>query len=418
MRQAWQVRVFRRCPPNRPTPSLYVKSGVTGLGLIAPALWIALLGGCGQGDVPAAASTPDATPPRLNVVTIPADSPQMRQIRVASVEQIDMPTEELVAPGRVMTDPNRISRVLPPVSGRVLAVKVKFGDNVEQGQPVITIDSADADAAVSAYLQAESAERQTKAAFQKAEVDFQRTSDLYDHQAVAEKDLLQARNDLATAKSNYEIAQAACEQARRKLEVLELKPNEFHQPVVVRAPITGHVLEVNVAPGEYRAAISFHTDTTAPLLSIADLSSVWVASDVPEPFSELIRVGDPVSISLVALPGEILTGRVTRIGDVLDPQTRTLKVYVELPNPRGRLRPEMYGTIRHAGPARKTLAVPSAALVREYGGSMVFVERGPGQFERRPVTTGIRVGDRVAVVGGLQPDDRVIVDGAVLLKGQ
>ncbi|HXJ83996.1 MAG TPA: efflux RND transporter periplasmic adaptor subunit, partial [Candidatus Methylomirabilis sp.] len=201
---------------------------MTGLGLIAPALWIALLGGCGQGDVPAAASTPDATPPRLNVVTIPADSPQMRQIRVASVEQIDMPTEELVAPGRVMTDPNRISRVLPPVSGRVLAVKVKFGDNVEQGQPVITIDSADADAAVSAYLQAESAERQTKAAFQKAEVDFQRTSDLYDHQAVAEKDLLQARNDLATAKSNYEIAQAACEQARRKLEVLELKPNEFH----------------------------------------------------------------------------------------------------------------------------------------------------------------------------------------------
>src|SRR5215470_9683061 len=281
------------------------------------------LGGCGQGDAPAAASTPVSLR-SLNIVTIPPNSQQMSQIRVEPVRLADMPSDELIAPGRVTMNPNRVSRVLPPVGGRVLKVLVKFGDHVEHGQPLLTMESPDDDAAVSANL--------------------------YEHKAVAEKDLLHAQNNLATEKSAYEIAQTVREQTARKLELLELKPTEFHQPVLVRAPLTGQVLEVNVAPGEYRAAIAFHTDTTAPLMTIADLSTVWVSSDVPEPFIPLIHIGEPVAITLVAFPDQALAGRVARIGDVLDAQTRTLRVHVELPNPVGRFRPEMYGTIRHAGP--------------------------------------------------------------------
>jgi cobalt-zinc-cadmium efflux system membrane fusion protein len=378
--------------------------------------WV--LGGCGQTDAPAAASTPAAPLRNLNVVRIPLDSPQIKQLRVESAQLADLPSDELVAPGRVAMNPNRVSRVLPPVGGRVLTVLVKFGDHVEQGQPLLTMDSPDSDAAVSAYLQAQSTERQTRATFQKAETDFQRTTDLYEHKAVAEKDLLQAQNDLASAKSGYDIAQAVREQTWRKLQLLELKPSEFRQPVMVRAPLTGQVLEVNVAPGEYRGAISFHTDTTAPLMTIADLSTVWVSSDVPEPFIPLIHVGESVTITLVAFPDQTLTGRVARLGDVLDAQTRTLKVHVELPNPVGRFRPEMYGTIRHSGPSRPTLVVPAAALIQEYGRSVVFVERGPGRFERREVATGVRTGGLVSVSDGLAAEERVVVDGAILLKGQ
>ena len=126
--------------------------------------WI--LAGCGQGDGPAAASTPAAPLRILNVVRIPLDSPQIKQIRVEPVQLADLPSDELVAPGRVAMNPNRVSRVLPPVGGRVLTVLVKLGDHVEQGQPLLTMDSPDGDAAVSAYLQAQSTERQTRAAFQ------------------------------------------------------------------------------------------------------------------------------------------------------------------------------------------------------------------------------------------------------------
>src|SRR5262249_3189411 len=136
------------------------------------------------------------------------------------------------------------------------------------------------------------------------------------------------------------------------------------------------------------------------------------------PSIRLIRVGDKVEITLVAFPGEVLRGRVARIADSLDPQTRTLKVHVDLPNPTGRFRPEMFGSIRHSGIVRPAPVVPLSAIVQEYGHSVVFLERAPGRFERRQVTTGPSSGDVVAVLSGLQANDRVVVEGAILLKGQ
>jgi cobalt-zinc-cadmium efflux system membrane fusion protein len=389
------------------------------------ALW--LMVGCER----AGGGTPSATPSSAattvpsdamggtNVVAVPPDSPQFKQLRIEAVRLRDVVADEVVAPGRVGVNPNRVSRVLPPVQGRVLEVMAKLGDFVEQGQPLLSLDSPDADAAVSTYLQAEAARRQAKFALTKAETDYQRTKDLYEHRAVAEKDVLGAENDLAQAKANVETSRAASEQARRKLELLGLKPGEFQQPTVVRAPITGKILEVNVTRGEYRGAVASHSDTTtAPLMTIADLSTVWMSSDVAEPSIRFIRVGEAVEITLVAFPGEVLRGRVARIADTLDPQTRTLKVHVELPNPKGRFRPEMFGSIRHAGSVRSLPVVPLAALVQEYGRNVVFVELTPGRFERRQLTIGPRSGDLVAVLGGLRVDERVVVDGAMLLKGQ
>jgi multidrug efflux pump subunit AcrA (membrane-fusion protein) len=101
---------------------------------------------------------------------------------------------------------------------------------------------------------------------------------------------------------------------------------------------------------------------------------------------------------------------------VLDAQTRTLKVHVELPNPQGRFRPEMFGSVRHAGTLKKMPVLPPGAIIQEYGRSTVFAERAPGQYERRPVTVGRPVSERVPVLSGVQAGDRVIVDGAVLLK--
>jgi cobalt-zinc-cadmium efflux system membrane fusion protein len=251
-------------------------------------------------------------------------------------------------------------------------------------------------------------------------MDYVRAKDLYEHRAVSEKDLYGAQNDLMQAKANAETSRAVSEQALRKLELLGLQPNEFRQATLVRAPLSGRVLEINVTPGEYRGAVSSHSDTTtAPLMTVADLSTVWMSSDVPEPSIRLIRVGEEVQITLVAFPGEILRGRVARIADTLDPQTRTLKVHVDLPNPAGRFRPEMFGSIRHSGNVRPRPVVPLSAIVQEYGQSLVFLERGPGRFERRQVATGPSSGDDVVpILSGLQADDRVVVGGAILLKGQ
>jgi len=347
------------------------------------------------------------------LIVVPPDSEQFKQLRVEPVRLRDVDGDEVVAPGRVAANPNRISRLLPPVQGRVLQVMAKLGDFVEQGQPLVSLDSPDADAAVSAYLQADAAERQAHAALTKAQADLARTKDLYDHLAVAEKDVLAAQNDLVQARSAVETNQAVRQQA------LGLRPTEFRQPALVRAPISGKILEINVTPGEYRGAVASHSDTTtAPLMTIADLSTVWISSDVPEPSIRLVRVGEEVEISLVAFPGETFNGRVARIADMLDAQTRTLKVHVDFPNRGGRFRPEMFGSIRLSGDVRPRPVVPLSAIVQEYGHSVVFRERSPGIFERRQVTTGPRSGNVIAILSGLQANDRVVVDGGMLLKGQ
>jgi cobalt-zinc-cadmium efflux system membrane fusion protein len=317
-----------------------------------------------------------------------------------------------------MINPNRISRVLPPVQGRVLSVSVKLGDTVAEGQPLVTLRSPDADAAISAYLQADATVRQAKVTLAKTETDLERARKLLQYQAISEKDALAAQNDVATARAALKNAEAARDQALRKLTLLGLKPTDLQQPVVVHAPIAGVITDISVTAGDYRAAVSSMADVTTPLMSIADLSTVWVSSDVPEPFMRLVHIGEEVEMTFVAYPGEKFTGRVARVGTTLDPQTRTLKVQVDLPNPARRFLPEMFGTMRHAGPPRLFPVVPAAAIVQEYGRSELFVERGPGQFERRVVTTGVRMGDLVAITSGLNAKSRVIVDGAILLRGQ
>jgi cobalt-zinc-cadmium efflux system membrane fusion protein len=401
---------------RREVRALWAAARRVGLPAMA-VIWGIGLAGCDRaGEGPAVAQTPMSlpAPPAVTTsaeVTVPPDSPQAAQLRIEPVRIRDVAVDEVTAPGRIGIDPNRTSRLLIPVAGRVVAVLAKVGDSVEQGQRVLDVDSPDADAAIAAAVQAEAAERQAQAALAKVEGDLARTTELYEHRAVAEKDLLSARNDRAQARAALETAQAALHQAKRKLELLDLKlSGNSRQVIAVKAPISGKVLEVNVAPGEYR------NDTGTPLMTIADLSRVWIASDVPESAIRLIRVGERVTITMVAYPGEELEGRVARIADVLDPQTRTVKVYVDMANPRGRFRPEMFATIRHAGNSRPTPVLPAAAIVQEYGHPIVFLERLPGHFVRREVELGPRTGDVVPVVAGVQAGERVVVDGGVLLK--
>jgi cobalt-zinc-cadmium efflux system membrane fusion protein len=377
---------------------------------LVPVLLGLVLAGCGDASSDTAKPLASRAPVEPGIISIPADSPQLRQIRVAAVEAMDVPQDEVVAPARVGIDPGRLSKVLLPVAGRIEGVLVKLGERVEQGQAVVILDSPDADAAIGAWRGAEAGERQATAALTKAEADYERARDLLEHGAAAQKDVLAAQNDRAQALAALDTARSGREQARRKLELLGLQPTVFHQPVTVRAPINGTVLDIGVAPGEYR------NDTTAPLMSIADLTRVWLSADVAEPAIGLVRVGDEVAITLVAFPGEVLAGRVTRIADVLDPQTRTVKVHVELPNPGGRLRPDMFGTLRHVASRRRAPVVPLAAVVQQYGRAVVFVEREPARFERREIVLGAREGERVAVLGGVTPGERVVVDGAILLK--
>ena len=344
-------------------------------------------------------------------VALAADSPMLKQLKRERVALRDLPTDEIVAPGKLEANPNRVTKVVLPVAGRIASVLVKTGDAVKKDQPLLTIQSPDADAAMSAYLSARATETQSDVALTKAQADADRASDLFQHDAVAKKDVQAAESALAQAKAALEQAKASREQSLRRLTVLGLSPNGFDQQVVVRAPLSGKVLDLSVVQGEFR------NDTTVPLMTIADLSTVWVASQVPESYIRFVQIGEPVEISLVAYPGEKFDGKVLRIADTVDPQTRTVKVQAELDNRAGRLRPEMYGSIHHIEATRPTVVVPAGAVIQNGDRSVVFVEAAPGRFEQRAVNVGPRAGDVVRIVSGVKQGDLVVTDGAMLLQG-
>jgi membrane fusion protein, heavy metal efflux system len=194
--------------------------------------------------------------------------------------------------------------------------------------------------------------------------------------------------------------------------LLGLKPGTFGQKVTVSAPVSGKILEMSVAAGEYR------NDTNAPLMTIADLSTVWVASDVPESSIRFIEPGERIDVELAAYPGETFRGRVTRIADVVDAQTRTIKVRAEMDNARGRLRPEMYAMIRHTDSMKTLPVVPAGAVMQGDGKSSVWAERAPGRFQLVEVKVGERVGNMLPVLSGLEAGSRIVADGAMLLRAQ
>lgn len=370
-----------------------------------------LLAGCSKDQQPAAPAVTHAST-RPGFIDIPADSPKLEQIRVAVVQKAEMPTDEFSAPGKIEANPNRVSKVLLPVAGRVTEVMVRFGDAVKKGQPLVSIESPEADAAASASLQAEAAVTQAKSNLSRAQSDYDRASDLFKADAIAKKEVLHAENGVISAQTALEQAQAARDQALRRLEMFGLKPGTFRQRIVVPAPLSGKITEINVVDGEFR------NDTSAPMMTIADLSTVWVSSDVPEGQIRLVQVGERFDVTLTAYPGEVFTSRVARIADTVDPQNRTIEVWAELANPNGRLRPEMFGQIRHVESTHVVPVVPATAVIQNENRNVVWRERGKGRFQQVEVTVGKRQGELMPVTAGVKDGDRVVVDGAMLLRGQ
>ncbi len=377
-------------------------------------LWIFLMQGCGEKQKAQpvnAAEVEKPSPAPAGEVHLAQDSPQLKRIKVAAVQSARMALDEVVAPGKIESNPNRISRVAMPVAGRVTNVLAAVGDAVSEGQILLRIQSPDANTAISTHQQTKAKLGESKATLAKAEADLSRVKDLYAGRAIAQKEVVSAEAALAQAKSAVEQAQAAQDESLHRLEILGVKAGEANPLIAVKSPLSGKVLELAVAAGEYR------NDTSAPLMTIADLSTVFMAADVPESQIRLVTRGETVKITLSAYPNEVFTGTVARIADLVDPQTRTIKVRAVLANPKGRLRPEMFGEIRHEETFRTVAVVPAGAIVQTDKLSVIYREKSAGVFEAVPVTFGKQDGERIPVLTGIAPGDRVVVDGGMLLKG-
>jgi cobalt-zinc-cadmium efflux system membrane fusion protein len=262
-----------------------------------------------------------------------------------------------------------------------------------------------------------------KSDYAKAASDLERSDkastlarELFQVKAIAQKELREAEND-------YRKAMAESGRAASRLRTLGVSDAQFSEiaartdtttTIAVTAPRSGIIVERNVIPGQVVAY--GQSDTPPTLFTIADLSAMWVLADVYEPDVSRVRIGQTATVTLACCPGTRYEGRVTYISDSVDPQTRTVKVRVVVPN-RGRaLKAEMFVKVTISTGSAKVLALPQSAIHREDGETFVLIARGKDEYDRREVKVGVDLDGAVEVLDGVTPQDRVVSTGSILLK--
>jgi RND family efflux transporter MFP subunit len=208
--------------------------------------------------------------------------------------------------------------------------------------------------------------------------------------------------------------------ARRRLELWDIsdaqietirKSGEPLKDLTLYSPISGFVTERNAFPQQ-------HITPDTMLYTVADLATVWVIADVFEYEAANVRVGQSASMTLTYLPGKSFHGRVSYILPQVDPTTRTLKVRIQLNNPGYALKPDMYGEVELHGSARRMLTVPQTAVMNSGERQVVFIDRGNGYFEPRPVTIGQQMDGRTEILSGLAAGERIVTSGNFLIDSE
>ena len=370
-----------------------VPSLATILGSSAVMLTLAGLAGC-----TAKAPMPRAEAPAFvvqgNRVMVPAGSPLRTRLALASVTDAAI-AQQIAAPAMVEADPAGQLRILTPLAGRIVRLGARLGDTVRAGQMLAELASPDMSSAFADDARAQSQLRLAIAARDRA-------TGVKAIGGAADKDVQQAQADYAAAK-------AEATRTSTRLRQIGASAAGRGGILTLTAPSSGVVTELAAAPG------AFWTDPTAPLMTVANIGTVWVTANVAENDLGAIRMGQAVDIAFAAYPGETVAGRVQSIAPLLDTDTRRTKVRIALSNAAGRFKPGMFATVSFTAPAKTAPTVPTTALLLKDDATTVYVEVAPWTFERRIVDTGPDEAGRTTIPQGLVAGQRVIAKGGVLL---
>ena len=325
------------------------------------------------------------------------ESGMMANIKIEELNEKVVPLI-FTATGKVNFNEDQMARILAPVAGQVINLGAKVGDSVAKGQTLFSINSRDAAAAISEHLE-------NHKDLELAEKTYALTKDLYEHQAASLVSLQQAESDLAKAK-----ARAA--RSEKVLQVLGLNPNETgtESRVAVRTPLNGKVVERSVTEGQ------FVQPDNNPLMVIADLANLWILADIYENDLHRIRLGQKAEVTTAAYPDERFMATISRISDVVDPTTRTVKVRFLVSNPAARLKPEMFASVTiFLNEQATALTVPASAVFAEGGKNYVYVQTGITEFTRRLVEVSPDPSGRMRVTSGLKAGEKVVSERALLV---
>ena len=351
----------------------------------------------------------DQSPTQPGLVELPEGSPTLAHLHTKRTELRPIRMSLKAQGGKILPNENRLAHLGARVPGRIVAVYANIGDRVRAGDRLLLLDSPSLGEAQLDYRKTTTAVRVTDKARERAQA-------LFDRGAIG-------AGDYQRREADYENASADLHEAEEKLHLLGMTEEEIRRlaikdlphaevaQVFLRAPFSGEIIERNATVGEV-------VDSSKTLLTVADLSTVWVRADFPEQQAGRLRTGLEVEVKVSAYPETVFRGTVTYVGAMIDSATRTVTARSKLPNPDRRLRPEMFAEVTLLTQEQPILAVPRTALQQVGSRTMVFVVRGPRRFEWLEVKSGVSSHEYVEIKDGLKEGDEVVTDGSYALKSE
>ena len=351
--------------------------------------------------------TPAVTPPAGEVWLT---DEQMRGAKLVIEPAAVRPlTLHLVTAGRVAFDEGRVAHVFSPVSGRVTEVAGKLGQRVAAGDTLAVIESPDLATAWSDLLKA----RADRVA---AAHDDARQQNLFEHGAGSQRDAEAARDNAAKA-------EAELERAELRLKLLHASPTDQPtQRFLLRAPVAGEVVNRTATPGLEVQGMLAQANVVQELFTVGELDPIWVWGDVYERDLARVHPGQKVTITSVADPQHPIEGSIDYVAQALDPQSHTARLRCVVRNADRRLKPEMFVTLSVELERRDALAVPRSAVIKAGTRQTVFVRDGKTPDDRtRFLQRSVELADAddgwIAIAGGLNAGEKVVVSGSILLSG-
>lgn len=340
-----------------------------------------------------------------NATPVPEKAPVCVSDSMARMIRIDSVTEqavddELKLSGEVSFNENKVVKVFPVSSGQILSVNASLGDYVRAGQTLAVIKSADV---AGAYADLSTAGNDIAI----AKREMENAEHLFKNGIGSEKEYMQA-------KQGYEKAQTVASRIRSQIAINGSGRTSANGTYIVTAPKSGYVVEKNINPGQFIRA-----DNGQNLFTVGDTKDVWIWANVYESDIARVKEGYTALVTTLAYPDSTFHGRVDKVNQILDPQTKVMKIRIVLPNNSGQLKPEMFANIAIENKGgKKTVAVPSSSLVSEDGKTFVVAYHDKCNLQIKEVQVMKTAGERVYLKSGLQKGEQLISNQPLLFYRQ
>ncbi|WP_406827259.1 efflux RND transporter periplasmic adaptor subunit [Pedobacter sp. KACC 23697] len=315
------------------------------------------------------------------------------RLLIDTVQQANGKTE-LIFSAKIAANEERRSELFPMVSGTVNRVGVRLGDQVSAGQTLATLTSSEMAGFDKEVIAANAELKNAERAVKQAEQLFQSG--------------LSSAKELGEAKNDYQIKKA---EAKRATSVLKLNGGSSTGLYAIKSPISGFVIEKNVTQN-----MQLRGDNDKSLFTIADLSNVWAMINIYESDISRVKAGDEVSLSTLSYPNKVFRGKIEKLYNQVDQESKVMNARVVIPNPGFLLKPGMLGTVKVSANAAVDLPVlNSRAVIFDENKNYVLVLGQDHKVKIQEIEIGRKTADKTYISKGLQAGDRVIASKQVFL---